>query len=69
MSVYNLDIILLRLRNEKGWSTKKEERFIRRLEKKKLIKRGQRPGSRVVENLDKHIQEFESPKKKNRTPK
>lgn len=59
MSVYNLDTTLRRLREEEGWCTKKEARFVRRLDENNLIKKGQRPGRREVENLPKHVQEFE----------
>jgi hypothetical protein len=58
--IYNLDATLHRLREEKGWCTKKEARFVKSLDEKGLIKKGQRPGRREVKDLDKLITEFEN---------
>lgn len=56
----NLDITLRRLREERGWSHKKESKFIIWLDQNEYIQKSQRPGSRAVEDLFKKIQDFES---------
>jgi CTP-dependent riboflavin kinase len=56
----NLDITLRRLREEAGWSHKKESKFIIWLNENNHIQKGQRPGSRAVEDLFKKIKDFES---------
>lgn len=55
----NLDVTLRRLREEKGWCTKKESRFVKWLDENGYITEGQRPGGRAVEDLYKKIQTFE----------
>ena len=55
----NLDTTLRRLREERGWSHKKESKFVVWLDQNGHIKKGQRPGSKVVEDLFKKIQAFE----------
>ncbi len=55
----NLDVTLRRLREEVKWNTKKEKDFVEWLVEMNYIKPGHRPGSRVVEDLFKKIQEFE----------
>lgn len=56
----NLDVTLRRLRLEKGWCTKKESHFVAWLDKNNHVKKGQKPGSRMVEDLYKKIQTFEN---------
>jgi len=59
MSAVNLDLTLHRLKEVKGWSTKKENHFVSWLEQRNYIKPGGKPGLRLVENIAKKIEDFE----------
>lgn len=58
--MFNLDASLRRLREEAGWSTKKEAHFVIWLESHGYIEDSPRPGHRMVSKLSDRIQEFES---------
>lgn len=58
-ALYNLDATLHRLREEKGWCTKKLSHFVVKLEKEGHIINDAKLSGRQVENLPKRVEEFE----------
>jgi hypothetical protein len=60
MAAYNLDATLRDLRERAGWCTKKEAHFVSWLQSGGHIKESNRPGQRLVEDIYKKKDAFES---------